>query len=210
MIIYAVYIIKNDGRPILSEYFQSEDELPSDVLLGGLVTALKGFTTEVLQHDMNTIEVEGVAYHIRSFGFYNVVLVTNLKKEPDDIIQEVGLQFMKQYGEDMLDKSIRVDKFYPFKKIIKDIVGVHSFDESNSIKPAKMLNTEEIFNLPNELQQVALTMLSIRDGNLEEIKEECDNKIIQLESKLEKLKTLGYLGTKSVNNETRFFCITYK
>ena len=43
MIVYAVYIIKNDGSPLLAEYFRSEEDLPNSVLLGGLVTAIKGF-----------------------------------------------------------------------------------------------------------------------------------------------------------------------
>ena len=210
LIIYAVYIIKSDGRPIISEYFQSEEDLPSEMLLAGLVTALKGFSSEVLQNEMSAIEVEGVAYHIRSFGFYNVVLVTNLKKEPGDIIQEVGFRFMKQYGEDMLDKNIRVDKYAPFKKTIKDIIGIHSADESSSIKPAKLLSPQEIFGLPVELQPVAIAVLSIKEGTVDEIASETDKKIDNLGIKLEKLQNLGFVGTKTKNNQKVFFCVTFK
>ena len=209
MIIYAVYIIKSDGRPIVSEYFQSEDDLPSETLLAGLVTALKGFSSEVLQNEMNAIEVEGLAYHIRSFGFYNVVLVTNLKREPQEIIQDVGFRFMKQYGDDMLDKSIRADKYLPFKQIIKEIVGYHSVDESSSIKPSKLLSPGEIFDLPVELLQVAIALLAIKEGTAEEIAVESDERINNLSDKLEKLRKLGYIGVKNKENKKIFFCATH-
>lgn len=209
MIIYAVYIIKNDGSPLLSEYFQSEENLPNSVLLGGLVTAIKGFTTEVLQDDMRTIEVEGLAYHVRSFGFYNIVLVTDLSKEPGKIIQELGLRFMMMYGEEMLEKANRVDKFTPFKDTIKEIIGIQSFDESGSIKPSKILNTKEIFDLNNDLQAVALAMISLGEGTISQIAEESEIGERDLEQKLDQLQKLGYLGKKTKNEMKVYFCTTY-
>lgn len=207
MIIYAVYIIRSDGRPIVSEYFQDEDDLPGETLLAGLVTALKGFSSEVLQNEMNAIEVEGFAYHIHSFGFYNVVLVTNLKREPQEIIQDIGFRFMKQYGDDMIDNPIRPDKYLPFKKIIKQIVSYHSVDETSSIKPSKLLSPGEIFDLPVELQQVAIAVLAIKEGTAEEIAVESEGKINNLIDKLEKLRKLGYIGVKSKENQKLFFCV---
>lgn len=206
MIIYAVYLFKSDGRPIVYEHFQSKANLPNVQLLGGLVSALKGFTAEILQNDMKTLGVQGVVYHIRSFGFFNVILVTNENKDPIDIIQEIGLSFMKDFGEDMLDEKIRVDKYYSFKDTIKKIVGIHSFDESHSLIPTKKLSPQEILSIPKDLQKLSLIMLSISEGTIENIKKESNGSIDNLEGKIEQLQQLGYIGKKMVKNIPVFFC----
>ena len=129
MIIYAVYIIKKDGITLLSEHFQSKEDLPNDLLLGGLLGAIQTFTAETLGDEMQTLLVEGLASHFRAFGVFTVALVTDLPKEPRDLIQELRLRIMRMYGEDLLSGSSRVHKFYPFKDTIKEIIG-KSFDES--------------------------------------------------------------------------------
>lgn len=207
MIIYAVYIIKKDGVTLLSQHFQSKDELPNDLLLGGLLGAIQTFTAETLGDETRTIQVEGLAYHIRSFGFYTVALVTDLNKEPNDLIQELGLRFMRMYGEEMLSDTGRVDKFYPFKDTIKEIIG-KSVDESGSIRPSKMLNTKEIFELKSELKPVALAMISLGEGTLTEIAKECDINVLELDKLISELQTQGFIGKKKRENEIVYFCST--
>ena len=208
MIIYAVYIIKKDGVTILSEHFQSEEELPNNLLLGGLLGAIQTFSKETLGDEMKTIESEGLAYHIRSFGFYLIALITDLNKEPDSLIQELGLRFMRMYGEDLLDNSARVDKFYPFKNIIREILG-KSYDETNSIKPSKVLNTKEIFELSSELKPVALALISLGEGTINEIAKESDLDITEAEDRLIILQKKGYIGKKEKNKETLYFCSSF-
>ena len=207
MIIYAVYIIKKDGITLLSEHFQSKEDLPNDLLLGGLLGAIQTFTAETLGDEMKTIHVEGLAYHIRCFGFYTVALVTDLTKEPSDLIQELGLRFMRMYGEDLLSGSSRVDKFYPFKDTIKEIIG-KSFDESASIKPSKMLNTKEIFELTSDLKPVALAMISLGEGTITDIANECNIKKDDAKKFLFELQNMGYIGTKKKDNNLIYFCST--
>jgi hypothetical protein len=207
MIVYAVYIIKKDGITLLSEHFQSEDELPNDLLLGGLLGAIQIFTKETLGEEMKTIQVEGLAYHIRSFGFYTIALVTDLNKEPDSLIQELGLRFMGMYGEEMLDNSSRVDKFFPFKEIIKEIIG-KTFDEDGLIKPSKMLSTKEIFELPTELKPIAFAMITLGEGTISEIAQECNLELTEVKKSVTKLQNDGYLGKKKKDNQEVFFCST--
>ena len=146
---------------------------------------------------------------MRSFGFYSVILVTDLTKGPGNIIQELGFRFMKRYGENMLDKATRLDKFSPFKETIREIIGLQSYDESGSIKPSKILNTKDIFELPVDLQPIALAMISIGEGTVSQIAKESEVEINELQQKLIQLQKLGYVGKKTKDESTLFFCTTY-
>ena len=206
MNIYSVYIIKNDGRPLLCECFQSSSDLPNEMLLGVLVTALKGFSSEILKKDITSIVVENLILHMRSFGYYTIVLVTDLEFDPRIIIDEIGFQFIKTYGDLILNREFRLDNLLPFKDILKGIFREHSFDESKSINPTKILSTAEIFELPNELQHIALTMLSVGEGTIEEIATQSEQDALSLEPKLKRLQKLGFVGQTTRDSMTFFFC----
>lgn len=206
MIIYAIYIIKSDGRPLLCECFQSSNEMPNEMLLSGLVTALKGFSHEVLKKDITSIVVENLIFHLRSFGYYTIVLVSDLESDPNSIMEEIGYRFIKSYGEIIQNKDIRIDKLLPFKEIIKEIFIEHSFDESKSINPTKILSTAEIFDLPNDLQSIALTMLSLGESTINELAHESEQDILLLEPKVKRLQKLGFVGQITRDDETFFFC----
>ena len=211
MIVYGVFIIKSDGTPLLTEYFQSKEDLPDNSLLGRYFIALKGFTDTFLKNEIKTIEVEGLAYHIRNFGFFNVVIVTNFGEQAGAILQDIGFRFMKQFSEDLLETDTRLDKFLSFRSVLEELIDFYSFDKSQSIKPTKVLNTKDIYDLPYDLQPVALTMLSLGEGTVKEIANESNIKIKDLQVRLERLQNLGYIGKKEKKKEKEaiFFCLTY-
>ncbi|MHA2297026.1 MAG: hypothetical protein ACXAEU_08800 [Candidatus Hodarchaeales archaeon] len=210
MIVYAIYIMSNDGRIIVSEHFQSIESISDDVLLSGLLTALQGIAVEMTNSnsDLKTIEIEGLSYHIKSFWFYKVILVTDIAKAPEDIIQMLGLRFMKQFGEIWVESDGLVDlnAFNPFKKNIREIILQETvLDDSKSIKPIKKLNTGEIYSLPYDLQSTALAMVSLEEATIEEIANEID---FSLENTLKNviiLQEMGYIGEKGINGKTVYF-----
>ena len=211
MIIYAIYIIKNDGKPILCERFHSNYDMPNDMLLSGLFIALNGFSRDILNRDINTIILEDLCYHIHSFAYCTIVLVTDLNcVKKNSLLEEVGYRFIKSYGEKILEKDFRTEKFIPFKKIINEIIKAEdlSFDESNSINPSKLLGTAEIFELPYDLKPVALAILALGEATLNQIADECDhnNNVLELEPKVAKLQKLGYIGSITKDRVQHFFC----
>ena len=207
MIVYAVYIITTDGRTIVAETFH--ENIPNDILLGGLLTALQNMATEITKSksEMKTIEIEGLCYHIRSFGLIRIVLVTNLPRSPDDFLQTLGLRFMKQYGETLIDWDSNLDTFMPFKDTIKEIIehGTTT-DGSKSIIPSKKLSPSEIFSLPHHLQATALTIISLERGTIQEIADETDESVQSAESNLSSLLDLGFIGKTKTNEIEIYFC----
>lgn len=208
MIVYAVYIITEDGRTILSENFQSTKGLPDDVLFGGVLTALQAMTAEMTNHrsEMKSVEIEGLSYHIRSFGLIRVVLVTDAPKTPEDILQVLGLRFIKNYGEVLIQKNFDLNIFDPFRKTIEEIVQQLETDVSKSIQPAKKLTTGEVFSLPTELHSTALALISLESGTLNEIAMESGNPVKTTEKNLSALQNKGFIGTKKENGSVRYFC----
>ena len=209
MIVYAVYVITDDGRTILSEYFQSSDDIPNDVLLGGLLTALQHMTSEMTRSnsEMKSIKIEGLSYHIRSFGFVRIVLVTDVPKTPEDIMQTLGLRFINEYGDVLTQIDFNLNIFNPFKQTIHEVVKqLVGYDESKSIKPSKKLNTGEIFSLPHDLQATALALVSLEEGTAKAIAKESGEKVTVTRKNLKILKEKGYIGTKKKKRAIIYFC----
>lgn len=209
MLVYAVYVIAEDGRTILSENFQSTEDVPDEILLGGLLTALQYVAIEMTKDksEMKSIKIEGLSYHIRSFGLIRIVLVTDVPKTPEEIMQTLGLRFINEYGDVLMQTDFNLEIFDPFKQTIQEIVKkFFGYDESISIIPSKRLNTGEIFSLPHYLQSTALALVSLEEGTIKDIAKESGEKLKVTKKNLATLKEKGFIGTKEKKKETIYFC----
>ncbi|MFX1505707.1 MAG: hypothetical protein ACFFDC_06285 [Promethearchaeota archaeon] len=157
--------------------------------------------------EMKSVEIEGLSYHIRSFGLIHIVLVTNVPKTPEDIIQTLGLRFINEYGDVLTQAEFNSRDFIPFKSIIKDVMKqLVGYDESKSIKPSKRLNTGEIFTLPHYLQATALALVTLEEGTVTDIALESGEETDTIERNLVTLKEKGFIGTKKQKKKTIYFC----
>jgi hypothetical protein len=213
MIIYGVYVITNDGRTILSENFQSSEEVPDALLFGGLLTALQNFTAEMTKarSGLRSIDIGGLSYHIRSFGLIYVVLVTNVTEMPTDVIQMLGLRFINEYGDTLLNWDSNVGVFLPFKDTILEIVGKETaVDESRTIDPTKKLTPGEIFSLPHSLQPTALALIQLEEGSTKDFAKISGQTIKSTKRDLTTLQKMGFVGRKQKEKgKSIFFCSLY-
>lgn len=74
-----------------------------------------------------------------------------------------------------------------------------------SVKPLKKLTTGEIYNLPFELQDIAITMLSLVEGTVDEIAQTVDVPVNEVLPKIETLQMMGYIGKIQKGGETVYF-----
>ncbi|UCG01247.1 MAG: hypothetical protein JSW11_16725 [Candidatus Heimdallarchaeota archaeon] len=209
MIIYAIFVITDDGRTILTEQFQSVEGIKDSILFGGVFTAIQYMTAAMTDSDaeINSIEIEGLSYHTRSFGSIRIVIVTDVPDSPENIIQTIGLRFIKKFGDVLTQRDFNLNVFEPFKKEIHEIVQEETvIDESRLIKPALKLRTAEIFSLPTRLQSTALALISLEKGTLKEIAQESGQKITEAEKNISILQNMGFVGMKEISGETTYFC----
>lgn len=203
MIVYAVYVVGKNGTPMISETFQAAEDLPDEFLLSGLFSALQSFSDAVVKQAMRTIHVEGLSFHIQSFDLYTIVLVTDQAKKPDEIINTLGMRFMKLFGDVLVDEiPVSLNTFEPFRSEISEVVGSESTDSRGMMKPAKKLTTVEIFELPSHLHQTALAILSLERFTVGELAAEVGLDVSKVEGHLAELAQLGFLGQR----DDRFFC----
>jgi hypothetical protein len=210
MIVYAVYIVTDDGRTILSENFQSTEEIPNEILLGGLLTAIQFMADEMTKKtfEIKSIIAEGISYHIKNFGFFRIVIASNDPEPPENITNNLGLRFMNRFGDVISQIDFNLNVFTPFKEaiheILKDTIG---FDESRAIKPIKRLNTSEIFKLPHDVHSTALTLLALEQATAKAISQESGDKLNYTKKNLRILHEMGYLGKKREKGKTYYFCV---
>ena len=163
--------------------------------------------TEMTKSEMKSIEIEGLSYHIRSFGLIRVVLVTNVPKSPEDVISMLGFRFIKEYGEILMDWDSNLSIFTPFRDTIREIILTEtSTDESSSIIPTKKLNTGEIFSLPHHLQSTALAMISLGEGTVKAIAKESEEPVKIARKNLITLQKMGFVGIRQKKSVTKYFC----
>ncbi|MHA2173242.1 MAG: hypothetical protein ACXACP_01165 [Candidatus Hodarchaeales archaeon] len=209
MIGYAVYVISMDGRPIVSEKFQSAKTIPDETLLAGLLTAVQGVASEMTKNDeaeINSIMIDNLSYHFKSFGQYQIVLVTDLPESPENILQKLGLRFMKEFGETLLNGSFDQKRFMPFITSINEIVKEEMItDDTKMINPTKKFSSGELYQLSEELQPTALAMISLKEGNAEQIAEESGKNLKETKAFLEELQQLGLIG-KKLGDVPLYFC----
>ncbi|MHA1967592.1 MAG: leucine-rich repeat domain-containing protein [Candidatus Hodarchaeales archaeon] len=74
-----------------------------------------------------------------------------------------------------------------------------------SVKPLKKLTTGEIFNLPFNLQDTAITMLSLVEGTVDEIAKAADIPVSDVLPKIETLQMMRYIGKIQKGGETVYF-----
>ena len=102
MLIYAIYIVAFNGELLLAEDFHSKDVKQNKSLLGMIFTVLQGIPVQLTNANLQvmSIETNNFIYHTRSFGYYYIVVVTDICNTiPENILQKVGIYFMKEYGE---------------------------------------------------------------------------------------------------------------
>lgn len=216
MIIYAIYFITNEGVPILTESFQHVESLPDEMLLGGLFTALQGVASEMTngKFQIQTLETEGLAFHVRSFPFYRIVLITDTAKTSElqpseDIIQQIGLQFTRKFRDKLGVPIFDVSPFQSFKKTIREIVKPEALiDDDRLFKPEKRLTAIEIMSLSHHLHTTAKAMVYLQSKGgftIADISEETEDSKKTITDNLRELQQLGYVGQKGIKEKKVFF-----
>ncbi|TFG16904.1 MAG: hypothetical protein EU530_11350 [Promethearchaeota archaeon] len=206
MIMYGIYIITDSGNLLFSESFQPYKGNQDDSMVSGLLQALNMFANEITDSEVRSFEVEAFTYHFLSFDLFSVVLVTSSINAVSGYLHQLGLRFMKKYGENYVtQKKIEdVSIFESFREDVKEILG-SLVDQSHSLYPTKKLTTVEIFNFPEDLQKIALVMLELEQGNLKKIAEESNMDEKYALKLIHQLIEDRYLGKKTEKGQTIYF-----
>ena len=198
-----------NGRPLVSEKFQSADSIPNETLLAGLFTAIQGFMYEVTHDEakLNSITVDNLSYHFKSYGKYQIVLVTDLSETPKVVMQKIGLRFMKEHGEQLFNETTDKTMFEPFIQSINEIIMEKSIsDDSRMINPTKKFSPDELFRFSPDIRAIALALITIKEGSVDEIAAESNTDISVTQQHLRILQKKGFIGKRTTGEKITYFC----
>lgn len=218
MIIYAIYFISYNGIPLLSENYRAHESIPNEMLLGGLFTALQGVASEMTNDtfQIRTLEAKGVAFHIREFAFFRIVLVTSGFSSPEvtssgQLIHQIGNRFLRQFRGVFVDDHDDVSVFDPFKRIIREEYLTHSLiDEDKFLDSNKRLNAKEIINLPHHLHTTAKALVFLQSNgsfSIADVIAETNAPEDKVSEHIESLQKRGYVGKRMKDGETFYFIL---
>lgn len=199
MVLYAVYLITNDGREMMSEIFQSPKNIPNNAILSALLTAFQAMSEDLTKKPgaAEQLNLSGLNYHIQFFGNFQVVLVTDRDSRPSKVLSTLGWRFFKNYAEVLTTWTGNQSLFDNFRSDIREVVMKHlDVDMTSSLDPTKILDTATIFDMDSNLRPTALAILTLEKASLIEILDEVNIEEELLLTHLEELKEQGYVGVK--------------
>lgn len=209
LILYAVYVITIDGREIISEIYQAPENIPNQAILSGLLTAFQYMSEDLTQQKgaAEKLNLSGLIYHLRNYGDFMVVIVTNADNAPAKILDNIGWRFLQDYGEELDQWKGNQTIFEDFRDIIHNIVHKY-IDSSRTVDPNKKLDTATIFTLPKEIQSTALAIATLEKATISEVAEEIQGDPSKVEENLLILHKDGYIGkrVRDKDGEQYFFC----
>ncbi len=212
MLVYAVYIISTDGRPLLIERFTKDEDLPSDVLLCGLLATIQLLAEELTNEpgSAEKFQLKGYVFHLKLFSDkFQVVIASNFDETPEDLLENIGYRFFKKYSQEIEDWKGDQDVFLEFGDTIVELLkGKYKIDISRSLDPKKRLDTMSILALPKILQDTALIVLMLEHATILEMEKFLDKKPKTIEKHLKSLQQEGYIGVESMNDEVYYYIIS--
>ena len=207
--VYAVYIITNDGRPMISKIYQSPDNLPDDTLLSGLLTSLQMVSSDLAkkEHAAEKFKMKGVTYHLKNFGLFHIALVTADEDPPGRMMNKIGWQFIQEFGELIPEWKGRINDFVGFDVKLDGIITKSSIvDQSGSIEPSKKLDPVNLLRLAKDLKGTAKGILFLQRGTIDDIAKNTDTEKELTEANLDILLKLGYIGYFTEGKDRIYFC----
>lgn len=206
-IVYAVYILHHAGSPLFAKLFQAPKDAPPTEILSALLSAFTSIVKDITTGDPKSFITDTVHYHMRRFRGVQVVIATNTTELPLNALNKLGLIFMKNYGEYLLTEwKGDVSRFQAFERVADTVINSYfEFDTTKMINPTKKFSTMYLYYLDNHLKGTAISLVTLKEGTLEQIADLCEEPPRSVYNNLRELQGLGYVGIKRRDDEFIYF-----
>lgn len=213
MIVYAVYVMTRDGLELVSEKFQAQVSIPDTTLLSALMVAFQQMAESVTTLGIpKKIGFDELTYHLRSFGNFQIVIVSDTDNEPTELLLNLGYQFLNEYKNTLYRWDGNQSIFTPFKDVIKKIIQSEGAiaDLSQSLNPGKYLDARTVMSLPTRVQTTARVLIAMGASTFADLMEELNCEEIDLIEDLDYLRENGYVGIKNVDGINKYFTSSWE
>ncbi|MHA2098479.1 MAG: hypothetical protein ACW99A_07315 [Candidatus Kariarchaeaceae archaeon] len=211
MLIYAVYFISTDGRPMLIERFTKDENLPDDILLCGLLGTVQLLAEELTNEpgSAEKFQLKGFVFHLQQFSDkFQVVITSNEDERPAELLDTLGYRFIKKFSDEIENWKGDQSRFLEFGETIIELLrGKYKVDISRSLDPKKRLDTMSILNLPKAVQDTALIVVMLEHATIDEMEKFLNKKSKIIEKHLTELQQMGYIGVELLEDQVYYYVI---
>jgi hypothetical protein len=213
----ALYIFTSYGIPILSEFYQSAEEVINEGLISAFISAVQDFGREMAYNtrsEIETIDFKELTLHLKKMDQATLALVTRddtddfneQSMKPNKVLNKIGMTFLHEYGEVIQNWKGDIGKFEGLKEKVRKIIQKEfNIDSSKYITPSKALTTLGLVKIPKEIKPTALAITALKNATAEMIANESEQTLKKTEQDLEELVKLGYIGVKDIDGVEYFF-----
>ncbi|MCY3410762.1 MAG: hypothetical protein INQ03_03905 [Candidatus Heimdallarchaeota archaeon] len=200
MKIFACYIFKLDGTCLFDKAFYP---MPEAALITAMVSAMQSFIKEISGVYANKVSAGGFVFHIEKIGKITIALVTSDDERPVDKINKIRTVFISKYGQFIEGSFGQIQQFAAFENELQDILGI--IHQEERVNPTKQLNSFAFISIKPELQKIAKLIVMKKEGNALDLAKELNDTAFNVNSGLEQLFDLGYVGRYYEGNSYTYF-----
>lgn len=151
--------------------------MPDSDLISSFLSAVDTFASEIIGGGVKTFKIEQITYCFRDFrDFFIVIGMDREYKEVDVLLEKIGMAFMIEHGTDLKPWRGTTQPFLKFEATLEKILEEAGFkrDIWDVIFPTKPLDVLELGKIPEDVRKVAMALLTIRKGTIEDIMKELE------------------------------------
>ncbi|MFX1252195.1 MAG: hypothetical protein ACFFCZ_11365 [Promethearchaeota archaeon] len=179
--INAIYIIlKKQGLCLFAKTL--EKDFPDPDLISPLLISVEAFTAEVMKGEIKGFQIESrnqTTFYFRNFHKFSVVIsFDRLYEKIDFLMEKIGLSFMVEHGDQFEPWTGSIKSFQRYETTLQRLLEEFGFEKEmwKVIFPVQALDALNLNKLSKEMRPVALTLLTIREGTLDDITAEMELK----------------------------------
>ncbi len=205
MKLLSLYIIHEDGRCLYDANFVPNP--PPSQLVTGLLTAMQNFVQEMTGSYVNHFSAAGYTFVNEPIGPISIVmaLADEFLISENLPLTELGVNFLKHYGDKLENWSGDMSVFAKFDKILAEILHIEKIKER--IEPKNPLNALTLISLPETLQETAKFVLERREASPKDLATQqglSENEAVQ---RLEELLNRGHGGRLVKDDVPLYFVV---
>lgn len=186
-------ILKKQGLCLFAKTL--EKDFPDPDLISPLLVSVEAFAAEVMKSEIKSFQIESrnqTTFYFQSFHEFSVVIsLDRIYEKIELLLEKIGMSFMVNHGDHFKPWKGSVRPFQEYETTLERILEEFGFKKEmwKVIFPIQALDALTLNKLSKDMRPVALTLLTIREGTLEDITAE-----MELEKPI-KTKTLEFIAS---------------
>ncbi|TXT54664.1 MAG: hypothetical protein BAJATHORv1_60161 [Candidatus Thorarchaeota archaeon] len=149
----SIFIFNEGGVSLYDKAYVGTH--PDPTLVSGFLTAISGFSLEVIGKRITYVKIDTIHIHIFHMSPIQVMAITDKDKDISrNLLREIALLFIGRFSDKILKAGHSSETFQSFNDILEEIFGATQ-TKMKELPIIESLDGISILSLPRDLQNVA-------------------------------------------------------